>query len=401
MLTDKIPAGLKIVILSAEAGTPTALTPGRPFAPIFPKCTTVGQTYRCELEGLIRPAENYRMRIEAEVEPSVPLGSTLTNELSVEGGTTPGGEGPKAQTIYKKEMPVTDAPPKFADQPLRNACGKQGRVDRHPGRLAPVPVHDRFRPRHSILEPRTTTFGAKALLPFLAAQPRDLHFTLPPGFLGSVAKTPRCSGVDFLALVNGSFNACKPNTAIGFANAFVDEPLTLGPITLHVPIFNLTPNVGEPARFGFIAKTVPVVLTTHVRSGSDYAVEVSVHLLPESIEILNTEATFWGVPGAPEHNQQRSWRCLGGGDLAEYGEGEAEGNGECDKFEDKEPEAFLTLPTYCETAPESGVRAVAWTGQEFTQRLQIRTAHRTVRHFPSRPRSKSKPTPTKPPRRRA
>ncbi len=201
-------------------------------------------------------------------------------------------------------------------------------------------------------------FGQGAELPFLPALPKDLHFVLPPGMVGAVAKAPQCSGTDFVAVVNGNGNKCRPNTAIGFANATLDEPLNIGPFTQEVPIFNLTPNTGEPARFGFIAHTVPVVLTTHVRSGSDYAVEVSVHLLPESIEILNTEATFWGVPQAPEHDSARSWPCLGGGYL-----GEEE---ECEKLEASEPRALLTMPTSCGGTPKATVSAVAWTGEEFT-----------------------------------
>ena len=171
--------------------------------------------------------------------------------------------------------------------------------------------------------------------------------------VGSVAKTPTCNETDFSTVIKGEANECKPDSAIGYATTTLDEPLTAGPITLEVPVFNLTPEPGEPARFGFVADTVPVVLTTHVRSGSDYAVEVSVHYLPESVEVLSTEATFWGVPGLAAHDNARSWPCLGGGYQNTAGL-------PCEPLKDEHPEAFLTLPTACGGEPTGIVTGLSY-----------------------------------------
>ncbi len=353
VFSDTVPAGLKVIIESGEAGVYRTLN--QTYKTIFPPCTTTGRVFSCSLEGDIRPAESVRVRVEAEVEPGVELGSTLTNEFKVEGGLTPKGGAPTAQT-FKKEMPVTDEAVKFGTERFElRPENKDGTPDTQAG-SHPFQLTTIFN-LNKTLEPYVS-FGQPALLPFLPALPKDLHFILPPGMVGAVAKVPQCSGTDFVAVVNGKGNRCKPDSAIGFANATLDEPLNIGPFTQEVPIFNLTPTKGEPARFGFIAHTVPVVLTTHVRSGKDYAVEVSVHLLPESIEILNTEATFWGVPHAAEHDNARSWPCLGGGYL-----GEEE---PCEELKDPEPPALLTMPTSCDGTPQASVHAVAWSGEEFS-----------------------------------
>ena len=92
-----------------------------------------------------------------------------------------------------------------------------------------------------------------------------------------------------------------------------DRPGARGPgrpDTQAVPIFNLVPDPGEPARFGFEIHNVPVVLTTKVRSGKDYGVEVSVHYATEAANVLNSQVIFWGVPGDPRHDSERGWACL-------------------------------------------------------------------------------------------
>jgi len=360
VFSDKVPPGLKIIVESGEAGIYKSLS--KEFETIFPPCSESERVFSCSLKGAIRPAESVRIRIEAEVEESLAPGTVLTNEMTVKGGQTPKGEEPPANSI-KKEMPVSNEPVQFGTERFElRPENRDGTIDTqagsHPFQLTTVFNYNKTLEHH-------TTFGQAAELPFLPALPKDIHFVLPPGLAGAIAKVPRCSGADFVAVINGKANECKPDTAVGFANATLDEPLTIGPFTQEVPIFNLTPTPGEPVRFGFIAHTVPVVLTSHVRSGSDYAVEVSVHLLPESIEILNTEATFWGVPQAPEHDNARSWPCLGGGYLGEE---------PCKELKASEPRALLVMPTSCEGTPTASVNAVAWSGQEFDATDQLFSA---------------------------
>src|SRR5262249_8355214 len=83
------------------------------------------------------------------------------------------------------------------------------------------------------------------------SQPKNLEFKLPPGLIGNVNVIPQCTEAEFLTIV-GTANLCKRETAIGVAAVNVLEPQTFhnGPITRQVPVFNLKPIEGEPARFG-------------------------------------------------------------------------------------------------------------------------------------------------------
>ncbi len=77
-----------------------------------------------------------------------------------------------------------------------------------------------------------------------------------------------------------------------------------------VPLFNLVPSVGEPARFGFSVVHIPVILDTAVRTGGDYGVVVSVNNISQIFGFLGSQVTFWGVPADPSHNNMRGWSCV-------------------------------------------------------------------------------------------
>ncbi len=90
----------------------------------------------------------------------------------------------------------------------------------------------------------------------------------------------------------------------------VIEPNHAGYITLAVPLFNLEPAQGEPARFGFEAVEVPVVLDTRVRTGGGLRRDVSVNNTTEAAQVLGAQVTFWGDPAATKPRYARGWACL-------------------------------------------------------------------------------------------
>jgi hypothetical protein len=101
---------------------------------------------------------------------------------------------------------------------------------------------------------------------------------------------------------------CPAATGLGVVTVSADQS------SYEVPLFNVEPNVGEPARFGFLVPRVdvPVLLTTTVRSGSgeDRGVNLSASEVPESAGITGAKVTFWGVPGKVSHDAERGWGCL-------------------------------------------------------------------------------------------
>ncbi len=185
---------------------------------------------------------------------------------------------------------------------------------------------------------------------------KDLRFELPPGLVGNPTPFPQCPVAKFTTQAN-AYNLCPDDTVVGVASVTI--ALHIGGSTVStepVPLFNLTPSTGEPARFGFYYKSDPVYLDTSVRTGSDYGVTVTVPNITELASTLSTRVTFWGVPGDPRHDPVRGWNCLnpqeaGGGFGA---------SPPCTATEQESPPPLLAMPTACEGPPQTSVEGDSW-----------------------------------------
>jgi hypothetical protein len=198
---------------------------------------------------------------------------------------------------------------------------------------------------------------------------KDLHFKLPPGLIGNPTPFQRCTLAQFL---HKPSNECAAQTVVGVARAYLNLSIaTRTPsfgrggsrdvvFPLVQSLFNIEPSVGEPARFGFIAFGIPVLLDTSVRTGGDYGVTVDVKNISEAAEFLGSEVTFWGVPGDARHNISRGENCLTrqiATAESEFGELYAP---PCQQVEELHPAPLLSLPTSCTGPLTSTVEGDSW-----------------------------------------
>ncbi len=148
-----------------------------------------------------------------------------------------------------------------------------------------------------------------------AALPKDLLFTLPAGTVTNATKSATCATSEFFAVYNG-VNECGAAAAIGVVSVTLNEPTLLKKVvTLAVPLFNLVPEPGEPARFGFEVSNVPVVMSTAIKQDPDgvYRAEVQATNISELAGIIATQVTLWGAPNDHLHDAARGWSCVDGG----------------------------------------------------------------------------------------
>jgi hypothetical protein len=323
---DTVPAGLSIQEVSFY--TPVAV---EDFGFL---CSTSGQEVSCEFPAEAIPvnlSDTFELRIEVKDEGA---GTGSENEFTISGGES-------ASRSLRHPLQVGSTPASFGVEQYEQKAEEEGGVQ------------DTQAGSHPFQLTTTLLLNQTADASHPPAMPKDLKFNLPPGLIGNPTPLPQCTDVQFATLVVGAANLCPVSTAVGVAAVTIDEPATLKLVTIPVPVFNLVPATGEPARFGFEVLGVPVILDTSVRTGGDYGVTVSVSNITESAAFVASRVTFWGVPGDPRHDGARGWPCVDGGRYAPEGS-------ECAPTHQQKPPPFLTLPTSCTGPLHTTVEADSW-----------------------------------------
>ncbi len=364
VLTDELPEGVTPVFpveaRASASGAGEALScPRDPQHPRVVACTSTTS---------LPPYERLFVRITVEV--NKPQASTLPNVVRVQGGETPAGVKMAPESLTKA-LAVDGAPTRFGietyeltaeNAPVKESEGwsRDAQAGSHPFQLTSTLDFNQT------LEPYSVPGGEHGVYPSAPALPRDLHFKLPPGLVGDSTAVPECTEVDFAVNAGGSKDLCPPDTVLGVATVIINDPIPLGFASLSVPVFNLVPAHGEPARFGFDVENVPVILKTAVPAGGEYAVEVSVSDTSQAVQVLASQLTLWGVPGDRRHDSSRGWECIGGG----WWEQNAEPPVPCTPMDEQTPTAFLTLPTSCTKPPVTSMSGDSWptgeNGSEYT-----------------------------------
>ena len=184
------------------------------------------------------------------------------------------------------------------------------------------------------------------------AQPRNLRFGLPAGLTGNLAALPTCSYADFSqeSEVIETANRCPDEAAIGAASLSIFLEGAIGFARPAVPVFNLPPAVGEPARFGFTIANTVVIIDTEVDPDDAYRVIAKVNNASQVPEALGATLSIWGAPGDPRHDNARGWGCV-------FNIGKP---GLCERPPGLGEEAFLRLPVSCATPMDFGAEAEPW-----------------------------------------
>ena len=137
-------------------------------------------------------------------------------------------------------------------------------------------------------------------------QVKDLTVGLPPGLVGDPNAAPLCT-VDQL-----NADSCLPETKVGSVTANATVTVAILPVTLNVSgdLYNLTPQPGEPARFGIVLRPLkgdlcallnnptlcalipnilpPVILQSGVQLRPDFGLNTVINNIPNSTSGLPT-----------------------------------------------------------------------------------------------------------------
>ena len=315
-ISDRLPAGITAIAVSEAVKNGVEMN-----------CSIAANVVTCTFPGHVNPYEQLPVNINVENELPAGTVATLDQEVHVEGAGV-------ASAVRTLPLQVSSAPTPFG------VAGFELAPFNEDGTPAVQAGSQPFQLTTSLVLDQE---GAR----FPAELPKNLSFDLPPGLLGNPSAVEQCPLTDFAALVEET-NLCPASSVVGVATVVAHEPAT-NVLQKTVPVFNLVPSRGEPARFGFeVFGKVPIVIDTAVRSGRDYGVVVNVKEATETAGVLSTQVTLWGDPGNPEHNSQRGWECVAGGFFAKQAK-----KGLCPTTSAETEKPFLTLPTSCASDPES------------------------------------------------
>jgi hypothetical protein len=162
--------------------------------------------------------------------------------------------------------------------------------------------------------------------------PKDLRFSLPPGFVGDTGVVPPCSTFNFIERNCPATSQVGTNAIRIFAPT---EPLE------RFPVYSLTPPPGVAMRLGFVVSGgVPVTIDLRINPNPPYNVIASSINTPNPVPFLNSVFTVWGVPGSPAHDAQRECHAK-----------------PCPPQQEK---PFVVLPRACEGPLPTVFEGVSW-----------------------------------------
>ena len=326
-ITDKLPPGLKAVSIEGAACSLEELS--------------------CTSTGIMAPYEEIRIFIGVEVEGAK---SGEVNEVLASGGNAPAAK--TARPITVGDTPTPFGVEEYELKPEEEGGTANTQAGSHPFQLTTT-LNLNQRKLQLPYGPFVPLWEAQS--PALA---KDLNFKLPPGLIGNPTPFPQCTIPQFDKDDFGS-NECANDTAVGVATVLVQIPISgNGYIQSYtVPVFNLTPSTGEPARFGFQVNGVLVYLDPSVRTGGDYGVTVNVNNITQEALFLGSRVTFWGVPGDPRHDNARGWSCVADGFWRNI---VPEKIAACTPLGQHQPPPLLELPTSCTGPLQTTVEADSW-----------------------------------------
>jgi len=299
---DSLPEGAEAYEVRAIAGGTGEVGPVDCVLPDTSELTCTFEAGEGEKEtGELPPYE----AIEVEVLIALHEGAgSEAGEVSVSGsnaGAIPEGDPEGVQTLNISDAPIPFGFEYFSMQAEEEGGKEATAAGSHPFQLTTTIV------ANSGPEEGPSRREARVVQPAL---PRNLRFTLPAGFVPNVTAVPTCNMADFLFQTPPLTNKCPPETAIGASSVTVIENKVVGLARIAVPVFNLPPGRGEPARFGLMVAGDPVVIDTSVDPEDSYRGTAEVRNISQIVQFLSSTTTLWGNPGAETHDASRGWKCV-------------------------------------------------------------------------------------------
>ncbi|HEX9967277.1 MAG TPA: hypothetical protein VGB06_04980, partial [Solirubrobacterales bacterium] len=335
-IVDKLPPGA--VAYGVEAGSPRFGKEG------VVKCAVeAADEVACTYEGEVTPYEAIEVEVLIALTGSPPAAGA-PGEVIVSGGNAPTASA-------SQSLNVSDEPVRFGVEQFSGIAEEEGghptsQAGAHPFQYTTTLQLNAG--RASKIHDSELVVGARPVAVEQPAMARNLRIALPAGLVGNASTMPEC---DMRVFLDGGrdIERCPDATVVGVTSVTLVERATQGLRRLAVPVFNLPPAHGEPARFGFAVIGAPVVINTEVDPEDSYKIVARVSNVTQVVQFLAATTTLWGAPGDPRHDNARGWTCLTG-----------EPPGSCTRPANLSESAFMRMPVQCSSPLDFGLDVEPW-----------------------------------------
>ena len=336
-IVDELPAGVIATGVEAFAG------PQGNAGPV--DCTVEADNLvSCHFEDVLPSYDAIEIEILASLSGEPPVAGA-PGKVMVSGGNAPAASVAQEVKVDPEAAPFGFE--EFSSRTEEEGGAASTRAGGHPFQMTTTVTfnagHLRQIPQGG-LSPNARAFEIEQ-----PGLPRNLRFPLPLGLIGNARDLPTCPLQSFLQKFELA-NTCPAESAIGVISATVIERANVGLIRLSVPLFNLPAESGEPARLGFVAGGVPVVIDVAVDPDNQYRIIGKVSNTTQIGQILSSTVVIWGAPGDVRHDNSRGWNCVY--TVVEFGP--------CQRPPNLGEIAFLRQPVSCVTPVDFSGELEPW-----------------------------------------
>jgi hypothetical protein len=242
------------------------------------------------IAGGVPPGEVVEMKIYVTVDGKLEEGGapSVLNSASVAGGGAPAATSEELTTIDPKPAPFGIAD--FSMQAFGDDGALETQAGGHPNVLATSLY---FTSGNSELNGEPVDHPIE--------EPKDIIVNLPAGLVGNPQTLPKCPAYELLE--GSEETSCPRGSRIGTI-AFDATPgifrVSEGLLSEVTGVYNMVPEPGYPAEFGFTFLSSPVLMyASAVRIGSSYRLRVTAPGIPQ-VSAIGVSLLLFGNPA--EHD---------------------------------------------------------------------------------------------------
>jgi hypothetical protein len=279
LLDDTLPAGFEPLALQAEqkllSVEPTVLAAtGNPGLPKQECSEIVGQKIECSFHRTLKPDQSFALLIVGNLRPGAQPGEP--NVVTTSGG---GANSTEETTPLSIETALPFG--------LTNFLPRLNAADGSAETLAgghPYEFRTTLELNNAVKETPASTFQPTSIEDL-----RDAVVDLPPGVIGSATAAPYCKLIELASEVS-----CPSASRVG---QILTDPLSNA--SVNSGLYNITPEVGVPAEFGFkdLLDNVHVIYASVAPTPAGYVVRATTPEAPQ-IPLNDVVASFFGNPAA-------------------------------------------------------------------------------------------------------